>query len=119
MFAGSCIGVICLVISLEFLCRLGKECDQLLLRNAHEHRLLLSSSASTSSEGRIETVSASNGSAAKGAGKNTQRRVFLSSEQTGLRFRPNVLEQAIRALLHMLQFAVAYSIMLLAMYYNG
>jgi copper transporter 1 len=35
------------------------------------------------------------------------------------RFRPNVFQQAIRALLHTLQFAVAYFVMLLAMYYNG
>lgn len=35
------------------------------------------------------------------------------------RFTPTVFQQLIRALLHMLQFAVAYFIMLLAMYYNG
>jgi copper transporter 1 len=35
------------------------------------------------------------------------------------KFRPNLFQQAIRALLHMMQFAVAYFIMLLAMYYNG
>ncbi|KAF1848411.1 Tctr2 protein [Cucurbitaria berberidis CBS 394.84] len=34
-------------------------------------------------------------------------------------FRPSVLQQTIRALLHMLQFAVAYFVMLLALYYNG
>ncbi|CAJ2502432.1 Uu.00g098260.m01.CDS01 [Anthostomella pinea] len=34
-------------------------------------------------------------------------------------FRPNLLEQVIRALLHTLQFALAYFVMLLAMYYNG
>lgn len=34
-------------------------------------------------------------------------------------FRPSVVQQAIRSLLHMLQFAVAYFVMLLAMYYNG
>lgn len=32
MFAGSCIGVILLVLSLEFLRRLGKEYDRLLVR---------------------------------------------------------------------------------------
>lgn len=35
------------------------------------------------------------------------------------RLVPTALQQAIRALFHMLQFAVAYFIMLLAMYYNG
>lgn len=34
-------------------------------------------------------------------------------------YRPSPIEQVIRALLHMVQFAVAYIIMLLAMYYNG
>lgn len=34
-------------------------------------------------------------------------------------YRPSPMEQVIRALLHMLQFAVAYIIMLLAMYFNG
>lgn len=34
-------------------------------------------------------------------------------------YRPSPMEQLVRALLHMVQFAVAYFIMLLAMYYNG
>lgn len=34
-------------------------------------------------------------------------------------YRPSLVEQVIRALFHMVQFAVAYFIMLLAMYYNG
>lgn len=33
--------------------------------------------------------------------------------------RPTFFEQLVRAILHMLQFAVAYFIMLLAMYFNG
>jgi copper transporter 1 len=35
------------------------------------------------------------------------------------RFRPTLLQQAIRAAIHMATFAVAYFVMLLAMYYNG
>ncbi|KAK4656338.1 Copper Transporter integral membrane protein that functions in high affinity copper transport [Podospora pseudocomata] len=34
-------------------------------------------------------------------------------------YRPKIWEQAVRAALHMVQFAVGYFIMLLAMYYNG
>ena len=34
-------------------------------------------------------------------------------------YRPSLVEQFLRALLHMMQFAVAYFVMLLAMYYNG
>ncbi|KAJ5751737.1 hypothetical protein N7520_008654 [Penicillium odoratum] len=43
--------------------------------------------------------------------------------QTGLAnfhpYRPSPIEQIVRALLHTMQFAVAYIVMLLAMYYNG
>ncbi|KAF2180798.1 hypothetical protein K469DRAFT_525694, partial [Zopfia rhizophila CBS 207.26] len=34
-------------------------------------------------------------------------------------FRPNLAQQAVRALLHMVQFAIACIVMLLAMHYNG
>ncbi|KAJ5266649.1 hypothetical protein N7478_009457 [Penicillium angulare] len=34
-------------------------------------------------------------------------------------YRPSPVEQTVRALFHMVQFAVAYFVMLLAMYYNG
>jgi solute carrier family 31 (copper transporter), member 1 len=34
-------------------------------------------------------------------------------------FRPSLSEQTVRALMHMVQFSVAYFIMLLAMYYNS
>ncbi|KAJ5683490.1 hypothetical protein N7462_006655 [Penicillium macrosclerotiorum] len=94
MFAGSCIGVICLVISLEFLRRLGKEYDRSLLRT-HTLRLRQSrSEVSTSVEA-------------------------LSSNFVSQKFTPTILQQSIRAFLHMVQFAVAYFVMLLAMYYNG
>jgi copper transporter 1 len=34
-------------------------------------------------------------------------------------YRPSLVEHSVRSLLHMVQFAVAYIIMLLAMYFNG
>jgi copper transporter 1 len=34
-------------------------------------------------------------------------------------YRPSVVEHIVRSFMHMLQFAVAYFIMLLAMYFNG
>ncbi|KAJ5083589.1 hypothetical protein N7456_013016 [Penicillium angulare] len=91
MFAGSCIGVVCLVISLEFLRRLGKEYDRLLLR---QHRL-------------------------QNVGESTASIEALCTSDAPSSFTPTIFQQAIRALLHMLQFAVAYFVMLLAMYYNG
>ncbi|KAL8347668.1 hypothetical protein RB601_002965 [Gaeumannomyces tritici] len=86
MFAGSCIGVILLVMSLEFLRRSVKEYDRFLLR---QHA---SANPSKTGSGSPTPVAP---------------------------FRPNFFQQAIRAFLHMVQFAVAYFVMLLAMYYNG
>lgn len=110
MFAGSCIGVILLVICLEFLRRAGKEYDRYIL--AQYTRSLAqgsvsSGSSSSADAGKVPAASASASTAPAYAPNPSQT------------FRPNVLQQATRALLHMLQFAVAYFVMLLAMYYNG
>lgn len=109
MFAGSCIGVILLVLALEFLRRAGKEYDRYIL--TQYARSLPPPQASNSS-----TSSNNDAAGAKGATTSAVPAYIESASQT---FRPNVLQQAIRALLHMLQFAVAYFVMLLAMYYNG
>lgn len=85
MFAGSCIGVIFLVISLEFLRRLGKEYDRFLLR---QHKLCVTN---TDAESSTEA---------------------FCPKGSPLAFTPSVLQQSIRALLHMAQFAVAYIVML-------
>jgi solute carrier family 31 (copper transporter), member 1 len=105
MFAGSCIGVILLVIALEFLRRAGKEYDRYILKQYARSQNIspVSSSSSTNDT-------------AKGPSASTTPACAAVASQT---FRPNLLQQALRALLHMLQFAVAYFIMLLAMYYNG
>lgn len=100
MFAGSCIGVILLVILLEFLRRAGKEYD---------HYIVQKYLASHGSEAPVTSSASSSNS--KTPATNAVPAVHT--------FRPSILQQAIRALLHMLQFAVAYFIMLLAMYYNG
>lgn len=77
MFAGSCIGIVLLVVCLEGLRRSVKEFDRLLARR------------------------------------------HAASPEAALPFRPSALQQGVRAALHTAQFAVAYFIMLLAMYYNG
>ncbi|KAI6328930.1 hypothetical protein MCOR07_004535 [Pyricularia oryzae] len=77
MFAGSCIGIVLLVVCLEGLRRSVKEFDRLLARR------------------------------------------HAASPDAALPFRPSALQQGVRAALHTAQFAVAYFIMLLAMYYNG
>lgn len=101
MFAGSCIGVVLLVMSLEFLRRSVKEFDAYLIRQ-HEAKFEASSAA-------VPHGNASDSS------KNAAAACAVAPPP----FRPNIFQQAIRAFLHMTQFAVAYFVMLLAMYYNG
>jgi copper transporter 1 len=93
MFAGSCIGVILLTMSLEFMRRLVKEYDVYLARTH---------------AARIRAIAGSeNGDDSPKDGSSVPATTAMS---TG--YRPNLFEQAIRAFLHMVQFAVAYFIML-------
>ncbi|KAM0329427.1 hypothetical protein ACHAQA_004734 [Verticillium albo-atrum] len=114
MFAGSCIGVILLVLALEALRRAGKEYDRHLIR---------SHAASSLAAASAVPAQASNDSASggKNSGDPVAHTAPLGAGGVAIvaPFRPSILQQAVRALLHMLQFAVAYFIMLLAMYYNG
>jgi copper transporter 1 len=103
MFVGSCIGVILLVMSLEFLRRTSKEYDRYLVRQYQ----------------RSLAVSAPALSPLSSHGKDKRAVGAFTVPAPNTVFRPNVIQQALRALLHMLQFAVAYFIMLLAMYFNG
>ncbi|KAK9240243.1 Ctr copper transporter family-domain-containing protein [Lipomyces kononenkoae] len=108
MFAGSCIGVICLVVCLEFLRRASKEYDRFLIRE-HNSRF-----------GSLPGVTGSDPQPLpQSKDRVSSSAVSDSSSSAHGAFRPKAAQQAIRALLHMLQFAVAYFVMLLAMYYNG
>lgn len=93
-------------MALEFLRRAGKEYDRYLISQY---------TRSLAHAGSDATSSSSDAAVAKN-GSNATTHSAVPAKRT---FRPNVLQQALRALLHMLQFAVAYFIMLLAMYYNG
>ncbi|ROT41765.1 Ctr copper transporter [Sodiomyces alkalinus F11] len=106
MFAGSCIGVILLVMCLELLRRSGKEYDRYLIRS-HAAKYAAARPGSPGADDGGKVSSAEGG------------RPVSCAMQPVPGFRPSVMQQAIRALLHMLQFAVAYFVMLLAMYYNG
>lgn len=108
MFAGSCIGVILLVMVLEFLRRAGKEYDRYIIA---KHTKKLESAASS----RMSTSDTDSNTKALTAGSNLDPAGCAPT----MRFRPTIVQQLTRALLHMLQFAVAYFVMLLAMYYNG
>jgi copper transporter 1 len=109
MFAGSCIGAVILGMTLEFLRRLAKEYDRRLVRQ-HQQRF-------GSQPSSLPSTPQINDSASKDAMSSMTKRLLAGSSST--MFRPNLGQQMLRALLHMLQFAVAYFIMLLAMYYNG
>ncbi|KAK4096578.1 Ctr-domain-containing protein [Parathielavia hyrcaniae] len=99
VFAGSCIGVVLLVISLEMLRRVVKEYDRFLInKHIKAQRITVTSNKAVFNDGGPPPG-------------------FPAGVSTG--YRPTIFEQAIRALLHMVQFAVAYFVMLLAMYYNG
>ncbi len=133
-FAGLCIGVILIVVLLEALRRAAKVYDQYL---AAQHRRAMSSvTTTTTTTAAAATMAAaagddagrSDGSGsliAKGGRRDRRQHESFdpSCPPSPLRrcepFRPNVWQQAVRALLHALQFAVAYWVMLLAMYYNG
>ncbi|CCF38415.1 copper transporter ctr4 [Colletotrichum higginsianum] len=106
MFAGSLIGVILLVILLEALRRAVKEYDRYLIRT-HKARYADAGAASPSSASADDHAKGPSSSAAA-----VRSNVVPP-------FRPNVFQQAVRALIHVCQFAVAYFVMLLAMYYNG
>jgi len=88
MFAGSCIGVILLVMLLELLRRSVKEYDRFLVR---KHLSQQPPAVASDSAGILPKDG-------------------VAIPQGG--YRPTVLEQAVRALLHTCQFAVAYFVML-------
>ncbi|RMZ82785.1 hypothetical protein DV738_g1623, partial [Chaetothyriales sp. CBS 135597] len=119
MFAGSCIGVICLVITLEFLRRVQREYDAFTRRqDAH----LFSVVGSVARDGaEIGSSSSSGNSGLKHAASSGQQPVpaAFTIPTRGNRRTTLLIRQLIRSLIHMLQFAVAYFVMLLAMYYNG
>jgi copper transporter 1 len=106
MFAGSCIGVLLLVISLEALRRASREYDAYIMR-AHMKNFTSPATATSSLQDTSDDPSKT---------PSTQSTTPLLQPQS---FTPNIFQQFVRAFLHMAQFAVAYIVMLLAMYYNG
>ena len=129
MFAGSCIGVICLVCTLEFLRRLSREYDRYIALKGNKGIYTSTNPASRvlnfasgySPDKKATTIGATERAVGGSASKddNDDDSGPLSGVREPTLLRPTVSQQAVRAVLHMLQFGVAYFIMLLAMYYNG
>ncbi|GKZ42336.1 hypothetical protein AbraIFM66951_001419 [Aspergillus brasiliensis] len=100
-FAVSCIGVALLVILLDFLRLMSKQYEEHLQRQFQRYV------------------------AAQTAAVSSDRAQFFCGDSleehgpTVLTFRASPLQQLARALLHTLQFGLAYIIMLIAMFYNG
>lgn len=90
--AGSCIGVILLVMLLELLRRSVKEYDRFLLRKHVRDQSVVTAPKDDDAKGGVAVTEA-----------------CVVAQTT---YRPTVLEQAVRALLHTCQFAVAYFVML-------
>lgn len=110
MFSGSCVGVVGLVLLLELLRRLQREYDRLIAQQAQQRKL--------------ENESGDDGYAGEDPPHSAipllsewAKSLPLPSRDSG--YLPTAPQQAVRALLYTLQLAVAYTIMLLAMYYNG
>lgn len=111
MFAATCIGVILLVMAVEFFRRLGKEYDAFLMRQFQRQ-----------SSRRYAAAAVAASAAAASSSTDDSRRsldappLLLPQVVT---FRATVLQQGIRAVLHAVTFGGAYIVMLLAMYFNG
>ncbi|EFQ97091.1 high affinity copper transporter [Nannizzia gypsea CBS 118893] len=114
MFAGSCIGVILLVMSLEFLRRLGREFDKHVAGQPSLFDSFGSGSSSTAAANSRSEYTEDSGSP-----KPTVPGSIGLPQPMGGRHSPTLLQHTLRSLLHMVQFGVAYFVMLLAMYYNG
>ncbi|PGH17436.1 hypothetical protein AJ80_04806 [Polytolypa hystricis UAMH7299] len=110
MFAGSCIGVILLVMSLEFLRRFSHEYDMYLQGRSRFFPRQIADSTATAALINPKTNNDTDEAEAEAARKPNCPPVLP---------RPTILQHVLRSLLHMLQFGVAYFVMLLAMYYNG
>ncbi|KAH8202739.1 hypothetical protein TruAng_003115 [Truncatella angustata] len=102
-FAGLCIGIILMTIFLQALGWFAKFYDRRLVRIHEIQVVALATKVAHSNAGTNAALIA----------KNAHN---LSPTAT---FRPNLLEQAFRTLIRTVQFALAYWIMLMAMYYNG
>ncbi|KAL8730831.1 MAG: hypothetical protein Q9181_004522 [Wetmoreana brouardii] len=120
-FAGSCIGVILLVAALECLRRLQREYDAYLVQQYRKRNAQMRSTLhedGSNSDMEANDRAKHDGDRVQVISKSSQDSDTLVPAKPK-RFVPTVFQQVVRALIHMLQFTVAYFIMLLAMYYNG
>jgi copper transporter 1 len=116
MFAASCIGVILLVVALEFLRRMGKEYDAYILRQ-YTRRAASLRHASQESYTNSKTNSTYEYNS-DGCGPDAACAPALPRQQF-ITFRASPAQQITRGVIHAATFGLGYIIMLLAMYFNG
>ena len=121
MFAASCIGVIALVLVLEFLRRLQREYDWLIQRRAIKGVAARTSEQidSKDNDSTLHTEDPPHSALPLLGGECWERSFPLMKRRSGHKNIPTTSQQAVRAGIYMLQFATAYILMLFAMYYNG
>ncbi|EWC48340.1 hypothetical protein DRE_02109 [Drechslerella stenobrocha 248] len=122
IFALTCIGVVLLVIALELVRRIQREFDRHIIRHASA-----SAATFTTEDASTRKLADDGGSGPIIAAVQTPppvRRLNTAPSRLArfirpFSFQPSLWQQAVRGLLYMVQFAGAYFVMLLAMYYNG
>ena len=119
MFAGSCIGVIALIILLEFLRRLQREYDRLIQQHATKavHPF-------NTPKQDVDRIHHSNSDVSTEDIPHSAVPLLDGYWERSLPLRPSghvptISQQAVRAGIYTLQFSVAYMVMLLAMSFNG
>jgi len=116
--AGSCIGVILLVMTLELFRRASKEYDRYIIQTARSSAAVATAAMATTTAASPPTYSSE-----KDIESFPKVADIAVTHTHAAPVRGNVkvtiLQQAVRATLHMVQFMIAYFVMLLAMYYNG
>lgn len=131
-FAGLCIGIILMTMLFECIRQLGpwyiKHITQVQGHRTTSRAIERASAGSAAEEGYAPDGTApsngrhQDGSARQPGGGTPMEQPVLpqaTSQPSNPLFRPSFGQRMVLALIHTMQFALAYLIMLLAMYYNG
>ncbi|KKY19691.1 putative ctr copper transporter family protein [Diplodia seriata] len=126
-FAGSCVGVILLVVALEGLRRAQRELDRYFRRINNGTGASAASTTDAASAATREEAGGGSSASSSGTGGGSGKGGFaaaVTGRGAAGRGMPVMgplkwWQQLVRSALFMVQFAVGYFVMLLAMYYNG
>ncbi|KAK6505776.1 hypothetical protein TWF481_007668 [Arthrobotrys musiformis] len=119
MFAGSCIGIIFLVVLVEALRRCAREWDRHIVRDWKKRAVTAAAAVGGITVPSTECCSTGSGkptSLSKPAKKSLLSRLCPFTSTTP---RPKVRQHLMKSLIYAVLLGVGYLLMLLAMYYNG